>query len=310
LSGPEPLRVAVLGAGLMGSAIAAEYAAAGHAVRVTTSPATNARAALDRVGAHLDQLRATGRGGASSEPAGATERGATAPGVAAAPVIDWTSSTAAAADGTDLVVESLPELAALKTAELAAAQAAAPAAILASNTSSLALATLGAGLADPSRLLGTHYLNPPLAFRVVELVQGPATDAAVSERMAAILRGIGKDPILVRRDVPGFVLNRLQFALLREALELVDSGVVAAADLDRLMREGLGRRWSAVGPFGTVALGGPAVFRRVAEELYPVLSRRQDPPARLDRLELDGQALVALRAARDRTLGGDSGRRP
>jgi 3-hydroxyacyl-CoA dehydrogenase len=281
MSEPERLRVAVLGAGLMGSAMAAEYAAAGHSVRVTTSPATSPRAALDRVAKHLDQLAA-----------------------APTPDVDWATSSAEASAGADLVVESLPELAAVKTAELAAAQAVAPAAILASNTSSLALKTLGAGLTDPSRLIGAHYLNPPLAFRVVELVQGHATAEPVVERMAAILRSLGKVPILVRRDLPGFVLNRLQLALLREAVELVDSGVVSAADLDRLIQEGLGRRWSAVGPFGTVALGGPATFRRVAEELYPVLSRRQEPPASLDRLELDEQGVAELRAARDRVLGG------
>jgi 3-hydroxyacyl-CoA dehydrogenase len=289
LTESERLRVAVLGAGLMGSAIAAEYAAAGHAVRITTSPATSATVALARVAQHLGAAGASG-----AEPV---------LGAAGAADVQWCPTTAEAAAGADLVVESLPEVAAIKAAELAAAQAAAPAAILASNTSSLSLATLGAGLSDPSRLIGTHYLNPPLAFRVLELVEGPTTDPAVAKRMAAILRRIGKLPVPVR-DVPGFVLNRLQMALLREAVELVDGGVVAADDLDRLIREGLGRRWSAVGPFGTVALGGPATFRRVAEQLYPELSRRQDPPASLDRLELDGAGVAVLRAARDRALAG------
>ena len=277
------LRVAVLGAGLMGSAIAAEYAAGGHSVRVTTSSATTATVAMDRVAAHLDQLQRRAAGPLVVE-------------------IEWAASTADAVAGTDLVVESLPEVAELKTAELAAAHAVVPGAILASNTSSLSLEALGAGLEDPSRLIGTHYLNPPLAFRVLELVQGPATDPAVTERTAAILRSLGKEPVLVRRDVPGFVLNRLQMALLREAVELVDSGVVGAADLDRLIREGLGRRWSAVGPFGTVALGGPATFRRVAEQLFPVLSRSQQPPESLERLGLDERGVAGLRAARDRTL--------
>ncbi len=285
----ERLRVAVLGAGLMGSAIAAEYAAAGHAVRITTSQATSATVALARVTQHLGAAGASG-----AEPA---------LGAAGAADVQWFPTTAQAAAGADLVVESLPEVAAIKAAELAAAQVAAPAAILASNTSSLSLATLGAGLSDPSRLIGTHYLNPPLAFRVLELVEGPTTDPAVAKRMVAILRWIGKLPVPVR-DVPGFVLNRLQMALLREAVELVDGGVVAADDLDRLIREGLGRRWSAVGPFGTVALGGPATFRRVAEQLYPELSRRQDPPASLDRLELDEAGVAVLRAARDRVLAG------
>jgi len=278
------LRVTVLGAGLMGSAIAAEYAAGGHGVRVTTSPATSAAVAMERVARHLDELRRR----SSSEPLAAE--------------VEWSASTAEAAAGADLVVESLPEVAELKVTELAAAQAVAPGAILASNTSSLSLATIGAGLADPSRLIGTHYLNPPLAFRVLELVQGPATDPAVAERTAAILRALGKQPVLVRRDVPGFVLNRLQLALLREAVELVDGGVVGAEDLDLLIREGLGRRWSAVGPFGTVALGGPATFRRVAEQLYPVLSRSQQPPDSLDRLGLDEHGVAELRRARDRTL--------
>ena len=277
------LRVAVLGAGLMGSAIAAEYAAGGHSVRVTTSPSTTATAAMERVAAHLDQL----------------QRRVAEPLVVE---VEWAATTAEAVAGADLVVESLPEVAELKTAELAAAQAVVPGAILASNTSSLSLDALGAGLADPSRLIGTHYLNPPLAFRVLELVQGPATEPAVTERTTAILRALGKEPVLVRRDVPGFVLNRLQMALLREAVELVDDGVVSAADLDRMMREGLGRRWSAVGPFGTVALGGPATFRRVAEQLFPVLSRSQQPPESLERLGLDERGVAGLREARDRTL--------
>ncbi len=280
-----PLRVAVLGAGRMGAGIAAEYAAAGHAVTVTTSAGTGAEVALERVRAQLAELGATAE-------------------------VGWAGSSPEAATGADVVVESLPELLELKAAELAAAQAVAPGAILASNTSSLSLAAIGAGLSDQSRLLGAHYLNPPLAFPVVELVGGPATDPAALERMGAILRSLGKRPVVVR-DVPGFVLNRLQMALLREAVDLVDDGVVGAADLDLLIRDGLGRRWSAIGPFATVAIGGPATFRRVAEELYPVLSRRDQPPESLDRLGLDESAVAVLRAARDRALGQPSrGDRP
>jgi len=275
------LRVAVLGVGRMGAGIAAEYAAAGHAVTVTTSAGTSAGDAVERVRIQLAQLGATAE-------------------------VGWGRSTPEAAAGADLVVESLPELVELKAAELAAAQAVAPGAILASNTSSLSLAAIGASLGDRSRLLGAHYLNPPLAFPVVELVSGTATDPAALERMGQILRSLGKLPVVVR-DVPGFVLNRLQMALLREAVDLVDGGVVAAADLDLLIRDGLGRRWSAIGPFATVAIGGPAVFRRVAEELYPVLSRRHDPPESLDRLGLDESAVAELRASRDRALGRASG---
>ena len=273
----RPLRVAVLGAGRMGAGIAAEYAAAGHTVTVTTSTATGAEQAVERVRGQLELL------GSAAE-------------------VGWAGSTAEVAAGADVVVESLPELVSLKAAELAAAQAVAPEAILATNTSSLSLAAIGRSLSNRGRLLGCHYINPPTAFPVVELVSGPATDPAVVERMTSILRSLGKRPVVIR-DVPGFVLNRLQLALLREAVELVDQGVVSAADLDLLMRDGLGRRWSVIGPFATVAIGGPAVFRRVAEELYPVLSRREDPPETLDRLGLDEPAVAELRAARDRALG-------
>ena len=119
--------------------------------------------------------------------------------------------------------------------------------------------------------------------------------------MVAILRSLGREPIRVG-DVPGFVINRLQFALLREAVELVDQGVVDPVDLDRLVADGLGRRWAAAGPLATVALGGADLFHRIAVELYPELSRRAEPPRSLSRIALSEDELESLRARRDRTL--------
>jgi 3-hydroxybutyryl-CoA dehydrogenase len=263
------MRVAVLGAGRMGAALAAEYAHAGYSVRITSSVRTPATTALARVGCDG---------------------------------VGWSPSTSEAASGADLVVEALPEVLECKRHELGAAQAAAPAAILATNTSSFRIGEVGAGLEDPTRLVGAHFFYPPSAFSLVELISGDDSDPGVIDQMSSVLRSLNKVPIRVRRDVPGFVINRLQFALVREALELVDTGVIEPSDLDRLVAEGLGRRWAATGPFATVALGGPELFGVIAERLYPSLSQATSPPASLDRLGLSEGELAQLLAKRAEAL--------
>ena len=252
----------------MGAALAGEYARAGHDVRVTSSARMPRDVALARVGYEG---------------------------------VSWSRSAGEAAAGAHLVVESLPEQLELKQRELGSAQEASPRAILATNTSSLRIGEIAAALPDPTRLLGTHFFNPPSAFSIVELIAGAGTDPAVTDEMAAILRSLGREPIRVG-DVPGFVINRLQFALLREAVELVDQGVVDPVDLDRLVADGLGRRWAAAGPLATVALGGADLFHRIAVELYPELSRRAEPPRSLSRIALSEDELESLRVKRDRTL--------
>jgi 3-hydroxybutyryl-CoA dehydrogenase len=269
MSARPSTRVAVLGAGRMGAALAAEYARAGYSVCITTSERTPAERALARVGCK---------------------------GVV------WSPSSREAANGAGLVVEALPEVLEVKRHELGAAQAAAPRAILATNTSSFRIAEIGAGLADPTRLVGVHFFHPPSAFTLVELIAGADSDPRVIEQMASILRSLKKVPVPIRRDVPGFAINRLQFALLREAVELVDTGVIGASDLDRLVAEGLGRRWAAAGPFATVALGGPELFGDIAERLYPHLSRATSPPASLDRLGLSEDEIERLQAKRKEVL--------
>jgi 3-hydroxybutyryl-CoA dehydrogenase len=177
----------------------------------------------------------------------------------------------------------------------------APGAILASNTSSLSISELGERVGSSERLLGTHYLNPATLLPLVEVVRGRLTSEDVVARVAETLRAMGKEPVFVR-DVPGFVWNRLQFALLREAAWLVSSGVVDAPTVDVIMRRGLGRRLSLVGPFETMALGGRATFRRVAQQIWPALSREISPEL-LDRVELpNANGLAKRRGERDRRL--------
>jgi 3-hydroxybutyryl-CoA dehydrogenase len=270
-----PMTVAVLGAGLMGTHIALDYARGGHTVRFTVSTATSRAAAMERVS-----------GGANGDLD-----------------LRYTVGTMEAARGADLVVESLPEDLRLKRQELRVAQAAAPAAILATNTSSLTIAEIGDGLTDPSRLVGIHYVNPPWAHRIVEVIAGAATAPAVLEQVEAILVALGRQPVRVNVDTPGFVFNRLQFALLREAIALVESGVVSKADLDRIVVEGLGRRWGIVGPLTSAALGGAELFSQLAVRLYPALTTATAPsPGHMKLLAMPEAEVDAARHTRDARL--------
>jgi 3-hydroxybutyryl-CoA dehydrogenase len=137
---------------------------------------------------------------------------------------------------------------------------------------------------------------------LVELIRGDRTANETVERMTATLRAMGKRPVLVEKDVPGFVWNRLQLALLREAVWIVEQGVAAPETVDEIVRDGLARRWRLTGPFETVALGGPDTFVRVAANLFPVLSEA-DAMADLGAwLERDPARLAAIRERRDAGL--------
>ena len=282
----DRLRVLVVGAGLMGSQIGCEYARAGHAVAFSARDPDRARARVQRVLAEAQALGVF----TPEEAAAAAGRVAVHP------------PARAAAEPADLVVESIPEDLELKAAVLGELAAAMPAAVLASNTSSLSITALGERVGAPERTVGTHYWNPPLLMPLVELVAGERTDAAVLNRARQALTSAGKRPVLVRRDVPGFIWNRLQLAVLREALWLVEQGVATPEEVDEVIRDGLARRSRLTGPFETAALGGVDTFKRVAANLLPELSGATDAEG-LDRWTGRPAAeLEALRRRRDRAL--------
>ncbi|OBI40457.1 hypothetical protein A5706_09265 [Mycobacterium sp. E796] len=259
----------MLGAGLMGSAIAAQYVTAGYQVRVTTSPSTSPEEAIERVRRQVNNGRVD---------------------------VQWCITVTEAATEAAIVIESLPEVLEVKQVQLGEAQAACPSAILCTNTSSLLIGDIAAALADPARLVGTHYLNPPAAFPVVELIAGSQTSPTVYADIEAVLRAMGQTPIRVRKDVSGFVINRLQFAFLREAVCLVDEGIVSAEDLDIVVRDGLARRWAQAGPFTVVAMGGPPLFARVAAQVWPHLSNATAPSDGVSRRSFDAGELERVRA--------------
>ena len=155
--------------------------------------------------------------------------------------------------------------------------------LIATNTSGLSVTELSEAVAVPGRFAGMHWINPPALIPVVEVVQGDRTAPETAEAVFRLARALGKRPIRTR-DVPGFLLNRLQFAMLREAFHLVESGAAGIQDVDDAVRYGLGLRYACGGPFQSADLGGLDVFRQIAAYLFPDLSNSPDVPELLDQL--------------------------
>ena len=279
------MRVTVIGAGLMGAQIGCEYAIGGHEVKLV---ARDANAVRGRVEAAFELL-AEHRLASQDELAGAKVR------------ITIGDGLDAAALACDLAIESLPEDLDLKATMLASVARASPDAILATNTSSISITALATAVGAPEHVVGTHYLAPPLLMPPVEVVAGEETGAHVVEVVLRTLVALGKQPVAVQRDVPGFVWNRLQFALVRECVWLVEHGVASAETVDEVMRSGLARRWRHVGPFRAMALGGIDTWNRSGANIVPELSTVSVLPDLHGFARADGD-LEAEARARDAAL--------
>jgi 3-hydroxybutyryl-CoA dehydrogenase len=282
------VRVAIIGAGLMGAQIGCEYALGRHDVVFHARDLDGVRA---RVDAAFALVSAHGLRSAD-ELAKAARR------------VSVAADPGAAASDADLVVESLPEDLELKASVLRIAGDVAPAAVVATNTSSLSISAIGEAIGRPEQTVGTHYLNPPLLMRPVEVIAGERTSGETVEFVCHTLAALGKLPIVVQRDVPGFVWNRLQFALVRECAWLVENGVASAEEVDTVVREGLARRWGRVGPLRSIALGGIETWNRSGRNIVPQLSNASELQDLSMIAIMDGD-LAADAAARDAGLARD-----
>lgn len=270
-------RVAIIGVGIMGTALAAEWAAGGRTVTIYGRDESRTAVGIERATVALRALEAGGLLGAGGL-AGALGRIGTA------------TDLATTVEGADFVQESVPERLDLKRELFAELDQLCPqTTILASNTSGLPISRIAEGMAGAARIVGVHYLNPPHLMPPVEVIPGKATAPETVERIRAALIELGKSPLLVRREVPGFLWNRLQFALAREAFWLVENGVATMEEVDLAMRRGLGRRWSIAGPFASLDLGGIDTMASVAAYLFPELSNADKTPEFLDRRIAAGQ---------------------
>ena len=233
-------RVAVIGAGTIGASWTALFLAHGLDVRVS-DPApdveANVRAAVADAAPILAAL------GLPAE--GLTDR------------LRFTADLESAVDGADVVQENGPENVQFKRTLWASVERlVAPSTLLLSSTSGVTATSQAKEMADPTRVLVGHPFNPPHLIPLVEVVPGEQTNAAVVDEAVEFYTALGKRPLVLRKEVPGFVANRLQSALFQECVHLVAEGVVGMDDLDDVVTSSIGLRWAAAGPFLTFHLGG------------------------------------------------------
>ena len=181
--------------------------------------------------------------------------------------------------GRDLIVESIVED---LPAKLAFYKEMSPLTdahtLIATNTSGLSINKLAEAVTGPDRFLGMHWFNPPTLIPLIEIIKNDKTRPDVAKAIYDLSLAIGKKPVVVEQDVPGFAANRIQLAVLREALSLVQKGVVSVEGIDAVMKYGLGFRWACLGPLETIDFGGLDVFEHISEYLMPDLEDSHDVP--------------------------------
>lgn len=191
--------------------------------------------------------------------------------------IGGADTLAGAAAGAAFLQENIVERAAPKQALFAEVEALAPAdAIISSSTSAIMPSIIFGGLATRGRCLVSHPLNPPHLAPIVELCGGDFTDPEVIDRARVFMADCGMSPILVKREIEGFILNRLQLAVLNEAFRLIADGYVSAEDLDKTVKDGLALRWSFMGPIETIDLNAPSGVADYLERYGPTIRRVGD----------------------------------
>lgn len=282
-------RTAIIGSGLIGRAWAIAFARSGWEVRLWDPAEEAAVRAREIIAELLADL-------ANNEMLGGHAPEAVLNRITSAP------SLAAAMEGANWVQENAPEKLEVKKALWKEMEPLAPpSAILASSTSAIVPSRFTEGLKSRERCLTAHPINPPYLVPAVELVPAPWTSQETMQRAEAVMRQIGQAPIMMRKEIDGFVMNRLQGALLEEAFRLVADGVCGVEDVDVGLREGLALRWSFMGPFETIDLNAPGGVRDYAERyqglyegLFASMQRRVDwcGPV-MDEIEAERRSRVA-----------------
>lgn len=205
-------------------------------------------------------------------------------------LITFSTDPVAGLSTADLVIESIQESLDAKRDLLALiGENVGPQTIVTTNTSSIDIVELSRHIRGPQRFAGLHWFNPPELVELVEIVLAPLTEESVAARLDTWVSHLGKTTVTVRRAAKGFIANRLQYALLREAYALVETGVCSWQDVDLAVVKGLGPRWAAVGPFQSMDMAGLDVHEAVANALFPDLSCAKRAPAALAALVAAGK---------------------
>ncbi len=243
------MKGAVIGLGTMGPGIAAALAHGGHDMAcfdVAAEQLRKAEAALPALQQVLDSIRRSERKGK----------------------VNVEANLGRAVRDAELIVEAVPERLELKQKVFADIERLASGeAILASNTSGIPITRLQEAASRKGRVVGMHWSNPPQVIPMVEVIAGAHTEAAVVERTRKIIADCGLVPVLVEKDVPGFVHNRLLYAILREALSLVEKRVISPQELDKCFKWALGLKLAVIGPMELLDVAGLDIYEAVASYL-------------------------------------------
>lgn len=267
--------IAVIGAGLMGHGIAQVFAVAGHPVVIADESADVLATVHARVRANLER---------SGDDASAVDR------------IRTTDDIDDAVSGAGFVIEAAPEDLGLKQGIFARMSRTTDDAILASNTSVIPIGEIARDAVRPNRVVGTHFWNPPHLIPVVEVTEAAGTSADTVERTMALMASAGKTPVHVKRDVPGFIGNRLQHALWREAIALVEEGVCSAEDVDTVVKSTLGLKLHVLGPLENADLIGLELTLAIHDYVLAHIDARPHASPLLRRLVEDGE--LGMKAGR------------
>jgi 3-hydroxybutyryl-CoA dehydrogenase len=263
------MRVAIIGAGLMGHGLAVVFASGGHQVKITDAHAGTLASVKTRIADTLAAL---------DKPEDALGN------------IETVSSLGDAVSSAELVIEAVSEKLFLKQEIFERIETAAPTdCILASNTSVIPITQVMSKVKGKHRALGTHWWNPPYLVPLVEVIQTSATDAVIVSRMMELLSSLGKVPVHVKKDVPGFVGNRLQHALWREAISLVENGVCDAETVDLVVKNSFGARLAVLGPLENADLVGTDLTLDIHNQVLADLEDSKAPSPYLCQLVAEGK---------------------
>jgi 3-hydroxybutyryl-CoA dehydrogenase len=253
-------KVVVMGTGTMGVGIAASFLAYGAKTILLGRDIKKAELNLSKVEACADTINPTWRDSDAQLIAGS--------------IADWSDW-----QNTDLLIETISERLDLKKALFRELDQRVPPSIpIGSNSSGFPISDIAQGLATSHRMFNTHYFMPAHIVPLVEVVLGENSDPQMAEEICNLYRSHGKKPVLVKRDIPGFLANRIQHALMREALSLVQEGIASPDDVDTAVRYSFGLRYAAVGPMTQKEISGWEGMTLAAEVIYPSLSNIQAPP--------------------------------
>ncbi len=270
-------KVLIVGAGTMGAVIAGAFARAGCTVGLTD-------VSDDVIERGLARMDETHRVLVSAGVITAEEVVSARDRIRATVDLDGTC------EAVDLVVEAVSEDLGLKRELFGRLDGLCPPqTVFATNTSGLSISQIAEATKRPAQVAGLHFWNPPHIVPLVEVTRGAATSDATAELLMAVCRRLGKRPILVRHDVPGFVGNRLQFAVVREALHILSEGIASAEDIDTAMTAGPGLRYGLIGPLQTADLGGLDIFLAISRYLFQELNSSYEAPEVLARLVEEGK---------------------